>query len=229
MPVAQLADIGIFYQQYGNGPETVLALHPSTVSGTLFQWAIPKSSLYRVILPDQRGHGRTPNPAPDFRLYRFVTDMIRLMDELGIQQFHGIGYSLGAAVLLGMCQTIPERLKSLVLIGASHVAPSEQQQTLLAGPPEDREGIVYDIMHPQTGIRSGWKFDLERMWEMKGPASIVTGDRDEVVDILAAAELYDAFPNGQLFVVPGCGHFGYHTSPLVRLHLTNFYEAFAMK
>lgn len=224
MPTIQLNDLALHYQQHGQGAETILALHPSTVSGSLFQWAIPKNEHFTAILPDQRGHGKTPNPAPDFRLYRFLNDMFSLLDALEIEQVHGIGYSLGGAVLLGMVQQNPERFKSLVVIGATHIAPSEKQQTALAGPPETRKGLVAGVMDAETGIRSGWNFNAEMMWEMKGRASIITGDRDEVVTIPAAHELYQSFPQGELLVLPNCGHFGYHNSPLVKQHLATFYS-----
>lgn len=226
MPTLQLDDLALYYQQFGQGTEAVLALHPSTVSGSLFQWAIPKSENFTAILPDQRGHGKTSNPAPDFRLYRFVNDMVNLLDALEIEQFHGIGYSLGGAVLLGMVQRIPERFKSLVIIGASHVAPNEKQQTALAGPPEKRQGLVQSIMDADTGIRSGWGFDADYMWEMKSPASIVVGDRDEVVSVPAAHELYQSFPKSQLFVLPNCHHFGYHNSLILKQYLDVFYRQF---
>ena len=224
MPTLQLNDLALHYQQFGQGAEAVLALHPSTVGGSLFQWAVPKNNRFTVILPDQRGHGKTPNPAPDFHLYRFVNDMINLLDALEIEQFHGIGYSLGGAVLLGMVQKIPERFKSLVVIGASHVAPDEKQQTALTGSVEKRQGLVKSIMDRETGIRSGWEFDVDYMWEMKNPASIVVGDRDEVVTVPVAHELYQSFPQGQLFVLPNCHHFGYHSSPILKEHLDSFYS-----
>lgn len=226
MPTIQLDDIELHYQQFGQGPEVVLALHPSTVTGSLFQWAIPRTEQYTIILPDQRGHGKTTNPAPDFMLYRFVNDMFNLLDALEIGQFHGLGYSLGGAVLIGMVQRDPERFKSLVTIGASHVAPDEKQQTALAGPPDQRQGLVKAIMDRETGIRSGWDFDAEMMWEMKGPASVVVGDRDEVVTIPVANELYQSFPNGQLFILPNGHHFSYHSSPLVKQYLDKFYSQF---
>ena len=224
MPSIQLGDMNLFYQEKGTGHEAILALHPSTVNGTMFTWAIPRHEQYRVILPDQRGHGKTPNPAPDFKLARFIQDAIDMMDALEIEQFHAMGYSLGGAVILGLCERIPHRLRDIVIIGSSHVSPSEAQQTAIAGDPATRQGLVRDIMHPERGLRGGgWQFDTTNFAQITGRVGIITGDRDPVVPLTATTELYGLFPNAELLVVPDCGHFGYHTSPLVKSYLQTFW------
>lgn len=224
MPTIQLDDLPLFYQDSGQGEETLLALHPSTVSGLLFQWALPKNGRFRVLLPDQRGHGQTPNPAPDFHLYRFVDDMLRLLDALNIETLHGIGYSLGASVLLGMAVRQPERFQSLILIGAHHRRPTPDQLTALAGPPDQRQGLVAEIMHPERGIGVGGNFDLGALGRLACPVHLIAGDRDPVADLEGYLALFRALPKGRLLVVPNCAHFGFHAHPLVLAQLHSIYE-----
>ncbi|MCI0709830.1 MAG: alpha/beta hydrolase [Chloroflexi bacterium] len=226
MPTIQFDDLKLFYQVRGEGDQPVLALHPSTVTGTLFTWAIPRQEQYANYIPDQRGHGKTPNPASDFHIDRFINDMVKFVEEMGFERFHGIGYSLGAAVLLGLTQIIPTKMKSLVIIGSTHVRPNEEQRTRVAGPPHKREGLVKAIMDEENGVSQGWDFSLSKLGAMECPVSIIIGDRDPICPLHEGHELYEAFPQGNLFVVPGAGHFGYHTSDMVRSYLKEWYDQF---
>ena len=224
MPVIQLDNLPLYYQDIGDGDDVLLALHPSTVSGTLFQWALPKNDRFRVLLPDQRGHGQTPNPAPNMHMTRLIDDMLDFLDALDINEFHGIGYSMGAAVLLGLATQIPERIKSLIIIEANHRPPTDEQFTHLAGPIEERKGIVREIMHPERGIGVGWEYDLADLARLKSPVYLIAGDRDPVNHLEGALELYRALPDGRLLVVPECAHFGFHTNPLVLKQLKMLYD-----
>lgn len=224
MPTIQLNNLPLYYQDMGQGDETLLALHPSTVSGLLFQWALPKNGRFRVLLPDQRGHGKTPNPAPDFHLYRFVDDMLHLVDALDIETLHGIGYSLGALVLLGMAVCQPQRFQSLVLIGAHHRRPTPAQLVALAGPLEQRQGLTLEVTHPERGIGVGGDFDTGALARLTCPVHLIAGDRDPVADLEGYLALFRALPQGRLLVVPNCGHFGFHTNALVLSYLRDLYE-----
>jgi 3-oxoadipate enol-lactonase len=224
MPVVQLDNLPLYYQDIGDGDDVLLALHPSTVSTTLFQWALPKNDRFRVLLPDQRGHGQTPNPAPNMHMTRLIDDMLDFLDALNVEAFHAIGYSMGAAVLLGMATQIPDRFKSLIVIGANHTPPTDEQFTHLAGPIEDRKGIVLEVLHPERGIGVGWEYDLGDLARLTCPVNLIAGDRDPVNRLEDVLELYRALPNGRLLVVPECAHFGFHTNPLVLQQLKMLYD-----
>ncbi len=224
MPVIMLDDLRLFYQDIGQGEDILLALHPSTVSGDLFKWALPQNERFRVLLPDQRGHGKTVNPAPDFHRHRFVDDMLNLVEVLEFGTIHGIGYSLGAGVLLGMAEQQPERFRSLILIGANYRLPNEFQLTQLAGPPEQRSGLVQNIMDPELGIGVGDDISLNALSKVNCPVNLIAGDRDPVSPLEDNVTMLRALSQGRLFVVPHCGHYGFHTHPLVLQHLQMVYE-----
>lgn len=224
MPSLQLDDLTLFYQDSGSSAEILLALHPSTASGQLLQWALPKNDRFRILLPDQRGHGKTPNPAPDFHVFRFINDMWNLLDALEIDYIHGLGYSMGAGVLMGMASRQPSRFKSLTLIGSTHRRPNAQQITELAGPVEKRRGVARDVMDSERGLWAKETLKLAALSNIDCPIHLITGDRDPVAEPSAAVELHQALSNSELFIVPNCGHFGYHTSPLVKAYLQQIYE-----
>lgn len=227
MATVQLSEMEMFYQERGQGKATLLALHPSTVAGALFQWALPRNNGFRVLLPDQRGHGKTPNPAPDMHLYRLVDDMEELLEIKGVERLHGIGYSMGAAVLLGMARRNPGRFKSLAIIGATHRRPTPEQLTRLAGPLDQRKGIIREVTHPERGIRVGWEFSEQEAQKLTCPVALIAGDREQSNDVETYVELYRMLPNARLLVVPGANHFGFHNNAMVRQYLDDWYDMIA--
>ncbi|HEV3009607.1 MAG TPA: alpha/beta fold hydrolase [Burkholderiales bacterium] len=75
---------------------------------------------YRVIAFDLRGHGESGKPH-DPRAYDEIgLDAIRLLDHLGIQKAHIVGYSLGGIIAAKLLTTHPDRFLSAVLGGAAH-------------------------------------------------------------------------------------------------------------
>lgn len=214
----------MFYQILREGDDIVLALHPSTVSGAMFSWATPKNGKFRTFLPDQRGHGKTDNPAGTFHFPMLVQDMLGFMEAMALPTVHGIGYSMGAGVLLGMAIQRPDLFKSLVVIGANWHPPTQEQFTHLAGPPDERTGLALEVMHPERGMQIGWDYPLAALSAIKCPTVIISGDRDPVSPVEDAVAMYREIPQSQLIILPRKGHFGYHDSPMVRQFLDEWYE-----
>ena len=111
---------GIRIRYIDQGPrdgEPVVLIHGgfTNVEG---QWVEPGvidalDDVYRVIAPDLRGHGKSDKPH-DPRQYgdAFVDDVIRLLDHLGIEKAHVVGYSLGGRITFRLIADHPERLIS---------------------------------------------------------------------------------------------------------------------
>jgi pimeloyl-ACP methyl ester carboxylesterase len=75
---------------------------------------------YRVIALDLRGHGRSDKPR-DARAYEgLALDVIRLLDHLGIERAHAVGYSLGGIILARLLATHEERFLSVTLAAAAY-------------------------------------------------------------------------------------------------------------
>jgi pimeloyl-ACP methyl ester carboxylesterase len=71
----------------------------------------------RVVAPDAPGHGRSPAlPADAYRPSRLAEAATRLLDELGIDRVHFVGFSWGARVGCSFAALFPERTPSLALV-----------------------------------------------------------------------------------------------------------------
>lgn len=75
------------------------------------------SRSYRVICPDQRGRGRSArDPQPErYRPERYVLDMLRLLDVLGVESVSLVGTSLGGLMAILLMSQAPERIRAAVL------------------------------------------------------------------------------------------------------------------
>ncbi|WP_010119589.1 alpha/beta fold hydrolase [Corynebacterium nuruki] len=76
---------------------------------------------YRVILPDQPGFGGSYRPTAEDLAERSITEitvdaMFQVLTELGVDDFHLLGNSLGGAASLAMAIDQPDRVKKLVLM-----------------------------------------------------------------------------------------------------------------
>lgn len=106
------------------GPEgapTLLLLHGWTATAGL-NWAgcyEPLSRRYRVVSIDHRGHGRGIRARRRFRLEDCADDAVALADELGIDTFIPVGYSMGGPIAQLVWRRHPERVDGLVLSATS--------------------------------------------------------------------------------------------------------------
>jgi 2-succinyl-6-hydroxy-2,4-cyclohexadiene-1-carboxylate synthase len=105
----------------GAGPPLLL-LHGFT--GSARSWDAVRAPLRqhaRLIVPDLVGHGQSP--APDdtsaYTLDACARDLLGLLDGLGVERAHVLGYSMGGRVALHLAVSAPERVQSLLLESAS--------------------------------------------------------------------------------------------------------------
>ncbi|MFJ9453265.1 alpha/beta fold hydrolase [Herbaspirillum sp. NPDC101397] len=123
MPFVVSAGRRIHYEVSGQGPD--LFLHHGFTSSSqawrFFGFTEVLQQHYRVIALDALGHGLSdkPHESDAYTLQQRSTDVVAVLDDLGIDKVHYCGYSLGGWVGYGMVRHARERLQSLIL-GAAH-------------------------------------------------------------------------------------------------------------
>jgi 2-succinyl-6-hydroxy-2,4-cyclohexadiene-1-carboxylate synthase len=117
--ILERQDVRLSYFVAGEGPPVTL-LHGFTQSGRSWRELIshmPEG--WKWIVPDLRGHGQTvTSPGAQCSMQACTEDLVALWEELDLGRTHLVGYSMGGRLALHVAARRPERLLSLVTIGA---------------------------------------------------------------------------------------------------------------
>jgi pimeloyl-ACP methyl ester carboxylesterase len=111
--------VDLYVTEAGQGTPVVL-LHGLTATNryvVMGSKALERSG-HRVIAYDARAHGQS-DPAPDPQAYRYEDlrdDLVRVLDERGIERAVFAGASMGAHTILRLALEQPERAAALVVI-----------------------------------------------------------------------------------------------------------------
>ena len=117
--IANVNGIALSYTIEGQGPPLVL-IHGLACGRRM--WLHQVRALrdgFTVITYDQRGHGHStaPNSPQDYSRPHLTRDLLGLLDHLGIDRCHLVGFSLGGGPAIGAAIANPDRVSGLVLAG----------------------------------------------------------------------------------------------------------------
>ena len=249
MPTIRANGLDIGYDVLGVGPPIVL-LHGSTSTGRAdFAAQLPLfEKAFRVHLPDARGHGRTRWDAADgFTYAMLVDDVLAFVNELGLDTFHLLGFSMGAMTALQVASREPDRIRTLVAMG---ITTQREPRATVVRRTLDPERIERDdarwaanlaTLHDDIQGQGAWRRLLpaiardvavqpllthRELHSIEAPTLVVAGDRDPFVPVDHAWGLKRQLPNAQLLIVPDCGHEVAAKRPgIVNEALEGFYRA----
>jgi 3-oxoadipate enol-lactonase len=156
------------------------------------------------------------------------------MQELGVEQAHICGLSLGGVVAIAMHHAAPNCCVSLILADTFAVHPDghaiyerslagsrdlpamaeARVDVLLAQPadPEVRREVVQtmsriDPAAYRVGAEAVWlAHQRDRAGKIGVPALVLVGDEDRITPADLANELADVIPDARMHVIPGAGH-----------------------
>lgn len=174
------AGVGIEYDVTGTGHPVVL-LHGFPDSGRLWRHQVgPLADAgFQVIVPDQRGYGRSDKPADvdAYGLANLVGDVVAVLDDLGVARAHLVGHDWGAPVAWLTASLLPDRVDHLVALSVGHPAAFRNAGL------EQRARSWYMLLFQFEGIAEQWLSDDDwdnfRTWAHHP-------DADEVIAALEA-------------------------------------------
>lgn len=111
----------------GDAPPLVLC---NSLGTTLEMWEPQLPALaerFRVIRYDRRGHGRSPVPPAPYTIDDLGSDVLGLLDELGLDRVSFCGLSIGGAVGMWLAAAAPQRIDRLVLCCTKPAFPPPEQ------------------------------------------------------------------------------------------------------
>ncbi|WP_134498113.1 alpha/beta fold hydrolase [Microvirga pakistanensis] len=104
----------------GDGPVLVL-VHGIGDNPHVFQdFATCLRADFRIIAYARRGHGRSDAPPGPYDGSMLTEDLHQLLDALGIQQAHLLGWSMGGNEITELAGRYPDRVGALVYLDAAY-------------------------------------------------------------------------------------------------------------
>jgi len=222
----EINDIEMYYEIIGEG-EPLILLHGALLhtGDTWKNVADDFAKNFQVIVPDLRGHAATANPSGDYYAEKqLALDVFALLKHLEIETVRAMGISMGAVTLLHMATQQPDRIKSMVLIGAANYfteddrelarnldtqnIPADQMRQWREVHKHGDEQITAMILNNKIGLDDyeSTAFTPPYLSTIKADTLIVHGERDRRVPINIALEMYEAIANSFLWIVPNGGH-----------------------
>lgn len=128
----QIDGLAVGYELAGDDGAPVLLLHGTTMSHSAFdalRAAMPSDASYRYVMMDLPGSGESTVPDAPLTIEALAAHAHRLMLELGHEQYHVVGFSIGALVAAVSAATQPAAVRSATLIAGWITADARMKAT----------------------------------------------------------------------------------------------------
>jgi len=241
MATININGVTIYYEVHGEGEPLVL-IHHGIGCTEMWKELLPGfTRKYKVVLYDRRGFGKSEK-GEDFGEYylgdqycrRSVEELAGLLEHLNIDRdINIIGQCEGGAIGFHYAAQHPERMKTMVSSSTlcyskitttelckDKIFPSFEEADL-----EFQEKIsewhgatyapeLYSLFVDMGGFYGAGIFDLrEVLQNVKCPTLVLYPDRSALFDVEQAVLMYRSLPEGELAVLPNCGHNTYEQQP----------------
>jgi pimeloyl-ACP methyl ester carboxylesterase len=214
----------VFYETEGAGPPLVL-LHGGLADNSTWAGQFAGLSPHRrVVAPERRAHGHTPDPGGPITYQAMATETVKFLRFMDLGPADLVGWSDGGMVAFLVAASDPDLVKTITMVGASvssagYVAGAMEELTGL--PADDDEMVMFEAMYAAASpdgaahfpevwdkIRTMWsqEFDWwDQVANVSAPTLVMVGD-DDLITVASADELARRLPAGQLAVIPGASH-----------------------
>ncbi|WAC17884.1 alpha/beta hydrolase [Luteolibacter sp. SL250] len=215
----------IYYETFGDGPPLLL-IHGG--AATIESWFCQIPALaerYKLIVPEARGHGRTPDAGGtiDFRI--MAEDFGALLDHLGLTEVDIVGWSDGGVTGLQIAMDRPDLVRKVVAFG-THSRPEgmtdEFRQEIEGATPENFPAILsegYKALSPDgpehwpvifSKLKDMWltlpAFAEEDLKKVACPVLLLVGETD-IVRREESGRMEELIPAARLRILEGVSHF----------------------
>ena len=231
----QANGLNVYYEEYGSGQPLIL-LHGGTETSQMWQPFLSSFIPHlRAIALDSRAHGRTNNPEGELSYHLMADDVVAFIQALNLTKPLVFGYSDGGQIALEIGMRYPGLTAALV-VGAAWYEFSETYINFLKSTGFEGSGVVnfeklesvapqwvsfLKTEHAHTDDSDYWQTLLKQisiMWwtplnytaedfhRITESTLILIGDRDGLVELQQAVDMYQFTPGAELVVLPNTTH-----------------------
>jgi Predicted hydrolases or acyltransferases (alpha/beta hydrolase superfamily) len=212
----------IWYAAYGSGRPVIL-LHGGLGHSGNWGYQVPAltGNGYRAIVIDSRGHGRSTRDEQPYTYELMASDLVAVMDTLGLEQASLVGWSDGACTGLILAANSPARVAS-VFYFACNMDPSGTREFVmtpiiqrcfnrhvkdyaqLSATPDK-----FNEFSEAVGLmqRTQPNYSAEDLAQIRVPVAIVHSEHDEFIKREHAEYLARSIPGAEFIYLPGVSHF----------------------
>lgn len=222
--------IEMYHATYGDGGGTpILMIHGGLAHADI--WATQVKDLmadYKVIVADTRGHGRSTNDGSEYSYGLLAADYLALLDHLGVEKVHLVGWSDGANIGYSISQTNPDRLAShfahagnVTLDGVDpsvetnevfggYIGAMATDYTKLSSTPDGFDAFL-------GGVATMWGTSKPGGFEALASSSVQTlvvqSEFDEAILTDHSRTIAQTMPSAELLVLKDVSHFAMLQAP----------------
>lgn len=236
MEKIQVNDITLAFERRGKGAPLVLLHGYPLDHHTWDSVATLLENNFDLIVPDLRGFGESTLSDSTYTMDDFASDIVGLLDSLGIKQTAIAGHSMGGYVALAFTKLYPERVRGLGLVSTQTLAdpPDRKEGRYKSAADVSQNGIggVVDAMTPKFTADETLQLSSREIMERQKPGAfigalkamaermdttsllssinfplvVIHGDKDNLIPIERAREVKSLVPKVQLVELQGVGH-----------------------
>ena len=177
---------------------------------------------------DSRGQGRSTLSSRGISYDLMTSDVIALLDYLGISKVHVVGWSDGAIIGLNIAMKYPTRLRSLFAFAANYNPSGVKDITLSpvflaylqrsqieyqSLNPAPNYTQLYNVMLSMWGSSPSWTQRNFAMINSSLPIWIVDGDHEEAIYREQPDTMSSWIPQSGELIIPRTSHFAFMQIP----------------
>jgi pimeloyl-ACP methyl ester carboxylesterase len=184
---AEIGGLNVRYLDWGGDGPPIMALHGLASSANWYDIVAQLLRKHgRIIAPDQRGHGQTTQAPTGYDWQTLSSDIVGLMDHLGIDKATVLGHSWGGNVAGNLAARFPERVEKLVLIDGGFSGRRQQpgvtwESFRERARPRDVTGTREEFLDRlRVQLAECWSDELERIVQ----TMVYEDEEGQIKDIL---------------------------------------------
>ena len=222
----EIGALKTWYDEQGEGEPLVLLHGGMSTNATWAAQILELSAHFRIIAPERRGHGHTPDLDGPLSYDVMSADTIGFVDAVVGGPAHLVGWSDGGIVGLLVASARRDLVRKLIVIGTNFdtagLTPEAMEGfTTLSADSDDLAMLreAYQTASPdgpghwplmvdkfKEMVSTQPAITLEQLARITAATLVVVGDHD-IVALDHTSTLFRAIPNSELAVVPGTSHY----------------------
>lgn len=121
--------IDIHYLRTGGDQPPLIALHGLIGSGACLSPLVRTlKDGFDVVLPDARGHGKSSAPFEGYLYRDLASDVVGLMDQLGLDAPILLGHSMGGMTAAVVASQLGSAIPAVILVDPTFISPKRQRE-----------------------------------------------------------------------------------------------------